>query len=139
MITYFFNSITAINAVNLSADPVVFVCSTGLIDVVGYSSSILVLSYLGRKWGCFSYYTLAAVCMLIILLVPQDQKTIVMAIAMIGRIGVSAVYVIIEIYTTELFPTEVRNSAIGVSSMFGHIGSTMAPFVVDFLVSMIKN
>lgn len=106
----------------------------GLVDIVGLSSSILLLAYIGRKWGCFFYYTLAATSLLIMLLVPPEDKPLVVCIAMVGRLGASAAYGIIGLYTTELFPTEVRNSAIGVSSMFGHIGSMMAPFVVDFLV-----
>lgn len=124
----------AINAVNLSANPVIYVSATGLVDIFGYISSILVLIYCGRKWGCFCFYALAAVCLLVILLVPQDEKTVVVWIAMAGRLGASGAYAIIGLYTTELFPTEVRNSAIGVSSMFGHVGSMMAPFVVDYLV-----
>lgn len=112
----------------------VYVSATGLVDFVGYSSSILLLTYIGRKWSCFIYYALAAASMLILLLLPQEETSTVVWIAMVGRLGTSAAYAIITLYTAELFPTEVRNSAIGVSSMFGHVGSMMAPFVVDFLV-----
>lgn len=75
--------------------------------------------------------------MLVILVLPKDEKTLVVSIAMVGRLGVSAAYAIVTLYTTELFPTEVRNSAVGVSSMFGHVGSMLAPFVVDFLVDIL--
>lgn len=126
--------LTAINAANLSANPVVYVSSTGMVDILGYSSSIFLLRILGRKWGVFSYLALAASCMLILLVIPRDAQTVLVSIAMVGRLGVSAAYAIIAIYTAELFPTEVRNTAVGVSSMIGHIGSMMAPFVVDFLV-----
>lgn len=114
-----------------------YVSSTGMVDILGYLSSMFVLKFLPRKWGIFTYLTLAASCMLVLLAIPRDALTVLVFIAMIGRLGVSAAYAIIGIYTAELFPTEVRNTAIGVSSMIGHIGSMMAPFVVDFLVDPI--
>lgn len=55
---------------------------------------------------------------------------------MLGRMGVSAVYAITTLYTTELFPTEIRNSAVGASSACGHVGSMLAPFAVDLLVGL---
>lgn len=112
----------------------VYISATGFVDILSYTSAILYLTYVGRKWGCFSYYALAAVCMLVLLVVPQNENTAIVSIAMVGRLGVTAAYGIITIYTAELFPTEVRNSAVGVSSMCGHMGSMLAPFAVDFLV-----
>lgn len=38
-------------------------------------------------------------------------------------------FVIVYIYTTELFPTELRHSLLGFCSMFGRIGSMVAPQV----------
>lgn len=61
-----------------------------------------------------------------------------LSIALLGRLGVTIVYAIITLYTVELFPTEIRNSAVGASSMCGHIGSMIAPFVVDFTVCSIS-
>lgn len=55
---------------------------------------------------------------------------------MCGRFFVSSVYAIITLYTSELFPTEIRNSAVGFSSTCGHVGSMIAPFVVDLLVCL---
>lgn len=53
---------------------------------------------------------------------------------MFGRFGISSVYSIVTLHTAELFPTEIRGSALGACSTMAHIGSMTAPFVVDFLV-----
>lgn len=66
-------------------------------------------------------------------MVLPSASSVVLVVAMIGRLGVTSVYGIVTLYTAELFPTEVRNSAVGLSSMCGHTGSMLAPFAVDFL------
>lgn len=58
----------------------------------------------------------------------------VVFLAMAGRFGISAVYSIVTLHTAELFPTEIRSSALGTSSTWSHVGSISAPYVVDFLV-----
>lgn len=55
---------------------------------------------------------------------------------MLGRLGISAVYAIVTLHTAEMFPTEIRNSALGTSSTMAHVGSMAAPFIVDFLVTI---
>lgn len=73
--------------------------------------------------------------MLLLIAIPFESTTWIVIMAMMGRFFVSSVYAIITLYTTELFPTEIRNSAVGASSTCGHIGSMIAPFVVDLLVN----
>lgn len=53
---------------------------------------------------------------------------------MFARFGITAVYSVVTLHTAELFPTNLRSSALGTSSTIAHIGSIAAPFVVDFLV-----
>lgn len=52
---------------------------------------------------------------------------------MLGRLCISAVYAVVILYTADLFPTEIRSSAIGTSSTFSHVGSIAAPYIVDLL------
>lgn len=54
---------------------------------------------------------------------------------MFGRLCISAVFAVVILHTAELFPTEIRNSAIGTSSTMAHVGSISAPYIVDLLVS----
>ena len=46
-------------------------------------------------------------------------------------------FAIAYLYTAELFPTPVRNVAVGAASTFARIGSMSAPYIVDLLVSIL--
>lgn len=53
---------------------------------------------------------------------------------MIGKFLISMTFAIAYLYTAELFPTKVRNVAVGTASTFARIGSMSAPYIVDLLV-----
>jgi MFS family permease len=48
----------------------------------------------------------------------------------------SASYAIIYIYANELFPTNVRNTGMGICSMIARIGAIIGTFCNDYLVSL---
>ena len=53
-----------------------------------------------------------------------------------GKFLISMTFAIAYLYTAELFPTKVRNVAVGTASTFARIGSISAPYIVDLLVSL---
>ena len=57
-------------------------------------------------------------------------------IAMMGKFLISMTFAIAYLYTAELFPTKVRNLAVGMASTFARIGSISAPYIVDILGSV---
>lgn len=57
----------------------------------------------------------------------------IMIMALFGRFCIAAAFIVIILHTAELFPTEIRNSAIGTSSTTAHVGSISAPYVVDVI------
>jgi len=65
----------------------------------------------------------------------SDMTGAIMSVAMVGRLCIGAVYAVIILHTAELFPTANRNAAVGTSSTMSQVGSTLAPYIVDLLVS----
>lgn len=57
-------------------------------------------------------------------------------IAMVGKFLISMTFAIAYLYTAELFPTKVRNVAVGMASTFARVGSISAPYIVDLLGSV---
>ena len=58
-----------------------------------------------------------------------------MIVSLTGKFAVSTSLAVLYVYTSELFPTEVRNKGLGVSSVATRCGSLLAPFVA-LLVSV---
>ncbi|XP_019631576.1 PREDICTED: organic cation transporter protein-like [Branchiostoma belcheri] len=50
-------------------------------------------------------------------------------LTMVGKLGVSVSYAVFPVYSSEVFPTVVRNMGIGLASMIGRAGGILAPFV----------
>ena len=51
------------------------------------------------------------------------------ALALIGKFGASASFAIVYLYTAELYPTQIRSTAVGMCSMMARIGGFAAPQV----------
>ncbi|KAJ6638868.1 Organic cation transporter protein, partial [Pseudolycoriella hygida] len=125
--------VTALNADNLSANRVVYVASTGFVDIFAYLCTIIILKFVGRKYSTFSLFAFSGLCLLSLLAIPRDGVTWIVSIAMFARFGITASYSVVTLHTAELFPTNLRSSALGTSSTIAHVGSISAPFVVDYL------
>ncbi|MCO5614316.1 hypothetical protein L7F22_068594 [Adiantum nelumboides] len=57
------------------------------------------------------------------------QSSIQLACGLIGLFSIAGTYNLIYLYTTELFPTVVRNVALGLANQAGAVGSIVAPIV----------
>ncbi|KAG8034565.1 hypothetical protein G9C98_007641, partial [Cotesia typhae] len=86
-----------------------------------------------RRKSTVILYLITCVCLLSIVAVPHDHKGLIVGITLAGRFALNAVSSIIILITSDLFPTEVRNSAVGMSSLMAQIGSLAAPYVVHLL------
>ena len=48
-----------------------------------------------------------------------------------GKFGASAAGSVIFIHTSELYPSEIRGTAMGLCALFGRIGGIAAPQVIE--------
>ncbi|KAI9584726.1 organic cation transporter protein [Glossina fuscipes] len=125
--------VTALNAANLAVSRFFYVAITGLVDLPSYLVPVVMLRFTGRKVTTMLMFFLTGIALLMVLVVPESSTTWVVAFAMLGRFGISATYSVVTLYAAELFPTEIRNSALGTCSTWAHVGSITAPYAVDIL------
>ncbi|XP_061193498.1 organic cation transporter protein-like isoform X2 [Saccostrea echinata] len=59
----------------------------------------------------------------------QMYTTVILA--MIGKIGAAAAFAVIYVWSAELYPTVVRNVAMGASSSCARIGGMASPYIAD--------
>nr|KAG5711517.1 hypothetical protein BaRGS_025944 [Batillaria attramentaria] len=90
----------------------------------------------GRKRTTQVFYMLTGVGLLAsgIFRIFEDIPALAMmsvVMAMLGMVGASGMFGAIFFYTPELFPTNMRNQALGVASFAGRLGGMLSPFMND--------
>lgn len=65
----------------------------------------------------------------------SDASYTIAGLAMIGRFLMTVNFGTTYVFTAELFPTPLRSSAMGTSSMFSRVGGILAPFVASLVSS----
>lgn len=123
----------SLNVGNLGGDIYVNFLLTSLAEVVGYSIPLAALKCLGRKPVYVSALLVGgAACVLTIFPVLYGDASVqwsVVGLSVIGKIGASTAFATIYLFSAELFPTVVRNSAMGVSSLCARIGGMISPYI----------
>ncbi|XP_054263783.1 organic cation transporter protein-like isoform X2 [Macrosteles quadrilineatus] len=125
--------VLALNADNFSSNRYVYLALAGLVEAPSYVLPLLILMFLGRKSTAALLFLLSGLALISILLIPQENKLLILVVALLGRFADSAVFAVIILHTSELFPTSNRNTAIGTSLAVSQLGSISAPYVVDIL------
>nr|XP_022330335.1 solute carrier family 22 member 5-like [Crassostrea virginica] len=111
------------------------------LGVIEYASAIteyLLLNRIGRKKTLFYLMALAGVSPLIATLISTFRGTSVSlgylstCMVLLGKYGISGAFSSIFLYTSALYPTNLRNSGYGYASVFARVGSVLAPFSSTF-------
>jgi len=54
-------------------------------------------------------------------------------VSMIGKIGVATVFSLGYLWCSEFYPSTLRSTLVGLSSLFARVGSVLAPIIVDLV------
>ncbi|GFO15329.1 organic cation transporter protein [Plakobranchus ocellatus] len=120
---------------NLSGSTYVnYLLGIGL-EIFGYTLAFFLVDKVGRRrLHCFCMLVSGAACLGTALpsrLGGAEYEWMVTGLALTGRMFSSAAYAILYVMSAELFPTVVRNSAIGVCCVFESLGGITSPYIAD--------
>ncbi|OWF44985.1 organic cation transporter protein-like [Mizuhopecten yessoensis] len=125
----------ALNTENLSGNFHLNFLINGLVEFPA-NTLALVFSYrIGRKKLYISSMFLGGVMLLgsavTTILAVKDFRNLTLAMAMLGKSGVTVGYCVIYLWAAEIFPTVFRNSGMGISLACGNIGYIVAPYMAQ--------
>lgn len=122
----------SLNVVNLDTNLHLNVVLNAVAEMPAFTITALLLDKFGRKpltigtlW--FSGFFCFAGCLMGGVGI---WKVVRMICGILGIFGMAGTYNLLFIYTAELFPTVVRNVALGCATQSAQMGAIMAPFIV---------
>ncbi|XP_044115442.1 solute carrier family 22 member 8 isoform X3 [Neovison vison] len=101
----------------------------GGVDIPAKFIAVLSMNHLGRHITQAGALLLAGGAILAITFVPSDLPTLRTVLAVFGKGCLSSSFSCLFLYTTELYPTVIRQTGMGVSNMWTRVGSMSAPLV----------
>ncbi|CAI5766598.1 solute carrier family 22 member 4 [Podarcis lilfordi] len=120
----------SLNTPNLHGDAYLNCFLSAVIEVPAYVIAWLLLRTLPRRYSIAGTLFLGGGVILFIQLVPPNLNLLSVILVMLGKFGITSAFSMLYVYTAELYPTIVRNMAVGATSMSSRVGSIIAPYFV---------
>ncbi|XAR67496.1 hypothetical protein NMG60_11002273 [Bertholletia excelsa] len=122
----------SLNVVNLGTNLYFNVFLNAVAEMPAFLLTALLLDRFGRKPLAIGTQWFSGFFCLIGCFVGGNGpwKVVRMVCGIFGIFGMAGTYNLLFIYTVELFPTVVRNAALGCATQAGQLGAILTPFVV---------
>ncbi|KAJ9601405.1 hypothetical protein L9F63_000429, partial [Diploptera punctata] len=118
------------NTSNLGGNDYLNFLLSGAVEFPGYSFLLIALNRWGRKCTLCGCMVVGGAVLLLTCVVPSDLNWIIIALAMVGKMAITASYGTVYVFSAEQFPTVVRNIGIGAASTSARIGGILAPYTL---------
>ncbi|KAF5303508.1 hypothetical protein FQR65_LT08207 [Abscondita terminalis] len=116
-----------VNSVALSSNSYLDFILTSLVEIPGYTVTYILVDRIGRRIAEASTLLLTSFCCIAFIFIPPDLYWLKLTTYLLGKFAATAAFSICYIITSEIFPTSLRHSLMATCSMFGRIGSSIAP------------
>ena len=125
----FFDEIGAQNAEN-DSDKYWKVAVTTSSEIPGVFVAMLTLDRIGRKWSMMMYFAFCAVaCFCLIEEELQNIEWLSVSLVFIARGCASVCFFVVYIYFSEFYPTQIRNTALGLAAALSRISGISTTYL----------
>lgn len=130
---WFANSMTyyglSWNTNNLGSNAYLNFVISGAVEIPAYTFLLFTLNTWGRKTILCGCMLTAGIALLLTMVIPSDYNSLLVTLAMIGKLAITSSYGTIYIFSVEQFPTVIRNAGLGAASTSARMGSVFAPLI----------
>ncbi|KAI8789878.1 organic cation/carnitine transporter 2-like [Biomphalaria glabrata] len=106
----------------------------GVVEIPAYILCVVVGGRFGRKIPLCVFLLICGLMNIIAAFTSNQRISAIKILSdvcvIISKFAITGVYTTIYLYAAEMFPTSVRNQAMGLSSFFENLGSLTAPFII---------
>ncbi|XP_064619911.1 organic cation transporter protein-like isoform X2 [Lineus longissimus] len=131
---WFVNSLVygglALSSASLAGERFLNFFLQSLVELPAVFLCIYVLKRHGRRLPICIFHIITGISLGVIVFVPEKTELwpVVMVLSLIGRFASTFTFNSLIMYTLELFPTNARNSALGITSFAARVSGALAPF-----------
>ncbi|XP_065143724.1 solute carrier family 22 member 4-like [Paramisgurnus dabryanus] len=118
----------SLNTSNLHGNIYVNCLLAAVVEVPALIMAWLMFRCWPRRLCLSSTFSLGGLVLLILHFIPEDMNSVFIALVMLGKFAFTAAFAIAYPASAELYPTGLRNSALGICSMSSRVGSITAPY-----------
>ncbi|ESO04946.1 hypothetical protein HELRODRAFT_111410 [Helobdella robusta] len=102
----------------------------GLVEVPASVVTLFLMDRYGRKPTYTHSLFVSSVMTFIITFLGSDGTFVSTLLALIGKTCISVSVCVCWMHATEMYPTNIRNKALSICSMFGRFGGVVAPLIL---------
>ncbi|XP_043931359.1 solute carrier family 22 member 6-A-like, partial [Protopterus annectens] len=100
-----------------------------VIDIPAKIICMIVMSFVGRRTAQACALTAAGLTIITNIFVPQEMRILRTSLAVMGKGFLASSFTCLYLYTSELYPTVIRQTGAGFGSTMARVGSMTAPMV----------
>ncbi|XP_048396767.1 solute carrier family 22 member 15-like isoform X1 [Stegostoma tigrinum] len=126
-----------LNAADMGGNRYLNIAISGIAELPSYPLCFFLLnrSWSGRRRTLAGFLLVGGAACLIIILLPEKKNSGIFSVinsqtfSIMGKLSISAAFNAVYVYSSELYPTSVRNVGLGICSMSARAGGILAPFL----------
>nr|XP_046260941.1 solute carrier family 22 member 5-like isoform X2 [Scatophagus argus] len=107
-----------------------------VVELPAYTASWLAARYLPRRLSFICFTLLGSLALLLIQLTLSlhSHPAFTLSLVLLGKFGILAGSSVLYMFTGELCPTVIRNTAMSSSATFSRVGSSVSPYLLQLAV-----